>query len=317
VSRLRRVLAESGFGGGGRRALTRVLRAAAARLHVAADRIELHPDRPPIRLSPAAASLIAPNAQLRGCHRGERGFILATGPSITPELVEALRGEVVIAANEAALALGPGRSRPAYGIAIDPYYFSGVGDLARFFADLAGIAEASGASFMFDVRAKPFVTAGRFGGRPVFFLQQAGQLADYARAGVVPNLDLTAALPGFPTVSHAAIAVALEMGFSEIYLLGHDYSFVAEPDAAVSHFYGISRYYPEPPSLVAALGGYSEFMECLATWHRSYDLLRRIAEARGQRIWNATPNSHLAAFERVAIADVLCGTPAMTGERVG
>lgn len=105
-----------------------------------------------------------------------------------------------------------------------------------------------------------------------------------------------------------AIMIAINLGFSEIYLWGADHSWlplitVDENNHALidnKHFYDENSSKPEqmnkPGSEYRKL---HEILKKLMYSFESYFVIRKYAESRGSKIINATPKSYIDAFERL------------------
>ena len=92
------------------------------------------------------------------------------------------------------------------------------------------------------------------------------------------------------------------MGFQEIYLLG------TEHDAIVTGKY--SHFYQYSDSITSKENGetdaqgnlhstFSIQLKCICRLWEQYEILKKIAEKKGSKIYNATPGGVLDVFERV------------------
>jgi len=126
------------------------------------------------------------------------------------------------------------------------------------------------------------------------------------------NFDITKGIPWFPTCVDYCIAIAIYMGFKEIYLLGCEctgFLKVASLDTTVeanfSYGYNISD--NEAKRIKAQLSVYGAVDE-LEMWVRIlkyYDYMAKFALSKNIKIVNCTDGGILYSFERKNINDVL------------
>ena len=164
------------------------------------------------------AQLLAPNAALRNRHRGQRAFILATGPSIKQQNLRPLRDEVCLAVSNFFVHPDYAYIRPRYHC-VAPYH--------------APIAAAAWAEWMRELdRSAPDTVffclhdrarneeGGRFANRSRhYYLCRYGETCACTAARPAA-VDLTQPVAAPRSVTILALQIALYMGFSEIYLLG-------------------------------------------------------------------------------------------------
>ncbi len=213
-------------------------------------------------------------AKLKGIHAGKRCFIVATGPSLRMEDLERLREnrEICISVNSIFKAFVKTKWRPDYYV---------IGDMKavrmwkddvlqmdvenKFVADTAWIFD--------DEKVKGnihkwHVFLGKHDENEIKFS------ANFARGGYC----------GRTIVYDGALQMAAYMGFSEIYLLGTDMSYLGEADKHYGHFY---------EEKVLTSYGYGEVVL------KAYETARRYAKEHNIKIYNATRGGKLEVFERV------------------
>jgi hypothetical protein len=304
ISRLREIAAESGPVGLLRRVAGQLL----ARGGRSCDRLAraaMSPRRLDRMASAHTRALLARNAALRDRGRGRRCFVLASGPSTLGQDLSRLAGADIIAVNEMFLRLARDRVAASVLLFQDTFYLHGGADRRQFLADFAAAATASGALAMIPVAAEAAVTERNlFAGRTPHYFCTVGRLLDYGAAADVPALDFTMPLPGLYTVSHAALALAIYMGYAEIVLLGIDMDFIAAPHLPIRHGYGGNPYTDQ--DRLSAMEAFQrdagwDFPEVLrqaAEQLRAFRLLGEIAQQRGQQVFNANPGGLLDGFAR-------------------
>jgi hypothetical protein len=117
--------------------------------------------------------------------------------------------------------------------------------------------------------------------------------------------SLAAPLPHMAGTAHLAIATAMYLGCSPIYLLGLDHDWLAHR--------GMDRHFYAHQGPETEEGGlwdlrrfpYLEIIESTARVWRDYIWLRQIAEHNGIEIYNATDGGFLDVFARARYEQVL------------
>jgi len=231
---------------------------------------------------------------MKGIHKGKRCFIIATGPSLTIEDLEALKDEYTISMNSISLVFDKTSFRPTYYMMQDKTVMDKVGK------GFGGLAPES-----------VFIGIGNVGG----FCGSATQLADMKEC---PHVNLyhndTAYMfynlnfqhekfkPQFSddcykricdgtTVTFSAIQFAAYMGFSEIYLVGTDYNYK-----------GKKRHFAEYDES----GDYTDLADIMHMKQcRSYKYARDTLEKRGVKLCNATRGGMLEELPRVSLDELL------------
>jgi len=260
-------------------------------------------------MEPSAAqqALLTSNQSLVDAHRGQRCFIVCTGPSIKTQDLTGLATEQVIAVSNFFVHPQYEAIAPAYHCFV-PYH--------------PPITEAGWQTWMDEAAAKtgdakllmPLCDRERN--------EQGGRLDQRRRhyfhlspiSDAWSRRDPLGPLPTPQSVSIMALVLAFVMGFERVVLLGVDHDWILSLDAG-SHFYEESEH-----ALVRA--GYNEKQMSTDLGHawRSYDRLwlqyrevRRWAEDIGVSVVNATPGGLLDMFPRVRLEDEL-GRPVSSGD---
>lgn len=234
---------------------------------------------------PRAMGLIdknfTPLLELKGKYKGKRCFIVCTGPSLTIDDLEMLKGEFVFGMNSTAMILDKTTWRPD---------FFGIQDAAvyekiREVVDNAG----NGKIFVPDSFKKHyeyhpewiyFPTCSAYNLFECYWLKKYFAWFSkncYARV-----------YTGF-SISYSLVQLAFYLGFQEIYLLGADCSYSV---GGKNHF---AEHGHNP-------GNFDISTQRLLT---VYGYLRKYADKYGLKIYNATRGGKLEAFERVNLEDVI------------
>lgn len=220
-----------------------------------------------------------------GLHRGRRLFIVGNGPSLRLSDLELLhsRRELSFAFNKIYLAFSECPYRPTYYLVEDDWVaknnaarIRGLSGPAKFFPDyllpILGPPDASTTLFYFSVQS-PHSFEPRLSTEPL--LLHSGYSCTFS-----------------------AIQLGLWLGFSEIILIGVDFSFSVPPpeiDGSLSYQGEQNHFLP----------GYRSPGErwnppYLEQTEKAYTLARKVAEERGVKIYNATRGGCLEVFERVS-----------------
>ncbi|WP_292522447.1 hypothetical protein [Methanoculleus sp.] len=239
-------------------------------------------------------ALLKKNIALRETRKGERCFILATGPSIKRQNLKLLQNEICIAVSNFFV-------HPDYTI-INPEYYC----IAPYHLP---ITEGAWQKWMDEIEkntgeAKLFFGISdknrnemheRFRKRDVYYLKFGGLWG----RNTPRSIDISRMIPGPQSVSIMALYVALYLGFKEIYLLGCDHDWLLHVNKSV-HFY------PENNHAMVK-SGYNEwfqgdlegqFQDYVTLW-RQYKCIREIASENDVQIFNATDGGLLDVFPRI------------------
>ncbi|WP_171212895.1 glycosyltransferase [Ruegeria sp. HKCCA5426] len=148
---------------------------------------------------------------LRNIHRGRRGFIVATGPSLTVEDLDHLKDEITFSCNKITLAFDRTDWRPTYYSIIDAivsedfsYDFESLSSTKLFPDDLRSKYEGL-SNKLFIPNRKPIYKDGE-------------RIFEFSR-------DLEAGAAGGFTVIYLLMQAAYFMGINELYLVGLDFDF--------------------------------------------------------------------------------------------
>lgn len=245
------------------------------------------------------------NAIWRDRHRGERCFILATGPSLKTQDLRPLASETCFAVSNFFVHPDFSVIRPRY-YCLAPYHLPMTEDAwCLWVRELALRLEPAGSCMVF------MGLADRERLRRSRALRE--DQATFLRLDVTPEatrkhgIDLTRSIMEPQSVTVLALQLAISMGFAEIYLLGCDHDWILHLDEG-RHFYAEHEH-------AANRAGYDEwFGEDVGTYCRDYvrlwdqyRILREIARRRSIRVFNATAGGMLDVFPRVGLETVVAG----------
>ena len=226
--------------------------------------------------------------KFKNIHKGERCFIIGTGPSLTTEDLELLKDEICFGSNRI-LDIYPRTSwRPTYYINQDyPLLKKYVNE----------INELKPRAVFLPIDVKP-----SYGHNPLanFFVLRYNDFypgdADFSE-----NLHHYMG-QGF-TVTYGAIQMARYMGFSEVYLLGidHNYSISQDEHGNLIVNQGVKDYFQGSTASNIGIN-----LPRVVEPTRAYMPARKYADRQKDfTVYNATRGGKLEAFQRVKLEDVL------------
>lgn len=238
---------------------------------------------------------------LRDIHRGRRAFVIGNGPSLKSQDLSKLAGEVTFVTNWFANHDQFDAIRPKY-YCISSHEVFGGWDAKRPELNSALRDAIVGREW----RAHhffPIVARKALRGDPDFPDDRTNYLIfERPKATILDrrtlNWDLRGNLDdGLTGISTFCIPLAMHMGIREVYLLGCDCDYgltsAASPKA---YFYDFAKHATSTTSFESLSKIWGEG----GTIFAMYAILRREAEARGMKIYNATAGGLLEVFERAS-----------------
>lgn len=212
-------------------------------------------------------------------HKGERCFIIATGPSLTMEDIESLKDEKTISMNSICKLYDETDWRPTYFAVQDNYVFKNLQDIIRLHKEVP--------VFISDNIWKRFKREGDWIEFPTDTLYHSYdmKLGKYYAKFSDDAYDII--YDGY-SIAYSCIELAVYMGFKEIYLLGADCTYLGEKEHFVdSGVEDRSRKYATPKLIVG------------------YEKVKEYADSHGIKVYNATRGGVLEVFPRIELKDVL------------
>ena len=229
-------------------------------------------------------------ASFRDSHKGERLVVIGNGPSLNKLDLSKLKGEYTIGVN------GIFYAKDEMGF--DPTYYV-VEDTAVMADNLAMIKSYEAGHKFFPSIYREMVGEAE---NVSYFMMNRGFYSPSSPNFCIPRFstDVTQQVFCGQSVTIINLQLAYHMGFSEVVLIGMDFSYVIPDDAEIdgnlitsagddpNHFhpdyFGKGKVWKDP-----------KLDRVLA----SYSLAKRVYEADGRRIVNATVGGELHLFERV------------------
>jgi hypothetical protein len=230
--------------------------------------------------------LVKKNLVYKNKHKGERCFILGTGPSLnllSKEQVDALCKEVVFGANSLYKVETVSRIFPKYYTLIDNLYWE---SWSHTFKAVTDRYIERPPVFITDPRAVAFAENANLAHQHIFICSKKYPVTEMSE-------NLESNIYAAMNVVSYSILTAIYMGFSEIYLLGCDYNAFCTG--------GKGHAYDDKDELKQAnynLAFYLKFYWITTEFHY---LVAKLAKKRGVTVANLTTNSLLDAYPKIHI----------------
>jgi hypothetical protein len=217
--------------------------------------------------------------KLKNKYRGERCFIIGNGPSLKPEDLERLKGETTFASNKIYKIFNKTTWRPTFYMVVDQTVLEeNVKDI--------NLVEAN-TKLTLKVYKHLFNAEIYFNNN--LYKKNCGSF----------STNIMESLYSSGTVSYHLLQVAYYLGFSEVYLLGHDYNF----KGAISKTKDLSFLKKDENSQHYFSEDYIRKDEkkpgqAPEKIYYGMDKAKRAYEESGRKIYNATRVSYLDVFEQ-------------------
>ncbi|MFD2442781.1 6-hydroxymethylpterin diphosphokinase MptE-like protein [Bacillus sp. CGMCC 1.16607] len=209
---------------------------------------------------------------LKDKHKGERCFIVATGPSLVIEDLDKLRNEMTFSMNSIFLSFNETDWRPNYyGIQFPEFFHKYKNEIDQLNVELKLVG---------DVVSKQVKLSDDYYIYPLHMLNHNWTHKKYHSKFSADAFEVV--YSGY-TITYSLIQLAVYMGFEEIYLIGVDCNYASNKNNHVKD-YGIV----DP--LASAAG---EKMIC------AFKEAKKYADNHQIKIYNATRGGMLEVFERV------------------
>lgn len=265
------------------------------RAHVKTYLLSLFPDR-----------LLIKNKKFKNIHLGGRCFILGSGHSIANQDLSKLANELVMTQNHFHSHKSISVIRPNYHVVVPKYQPQAFDDDWRQWLQTMKDNLPNNCQFFMGHNTKYLVDQMKIFGDAVSYIKTGFSDIFLKRAPV----DLTQPIMSIPTVLTECLAIAIYMGFKDIYLLGFDLDqniqLARGSDRNKIRFYGKSpitanQYESEYESDAAKSG--EDWYSMGVIWHQC-NLLKKTAEMNNVRILNATDGGILNVFDRVDYSEL-------------
>jgi hypothetical protein len=216
--------------------------------------------------------------KLKNKYNGKRCFIIGNGPSLRPEDLEQLKGEITFASNKIYKIFNQTTWRPTFYMVVDSIVLEeNVKDINLVEAKVKFTLKCYKHLFNADIYFNNNLHKNKCGSF---------------------STNIMETLYSSGTVSYHLLQIAYYMGFSEVYLLGHDYNF----KGAVSKTKDLSFLKKEDNSKIYFSEDYIRADEKKAgqapeEMYYGMEKAKFVYENSGKKIYNATRVSYLDVFE--------------------
>ena len=213
--------------------------------------------------------------------KGERCFIVCTGPSLNYDDLNYIKNEYSFSMNSIIKILNNTKWKPS---------FFGIQDY-DVFEKLKDDIQHYNNKYLFvsDETYKRYYSILGHKSVNVFKLYYHGTKRNLKNPRIKFSSDITRGIYNGYTITYSLMQIAIYMGFKEIYLLGCDSNYDPDPNKR----YFVSHGHIDPNAPIAV-----QFQM------RAYSVAKKYAEKHGIRIYNATRGGKLEVFERVNLDDI-------------
>ena len=216
--------------------------------------------------------------QYRNKYQGQRCFVIGNGPSLRAEDLDTIEknGDVSFAVNKIYRIFEKTKWRPTYYTCIDVADMDmSVERLKELVRSPVFLADYYYANVKYDTEINYFCMINRI----------------FEDSGLIFSDDITLGVASGKTVTYAALQLACYMGFSEIYLLGVDFTW--GENGTDTHF--CKDYEDEKGRELQRTVAILDNDEI----YEAYCTAKKYAQQHGIKIYNATRGGRLEVFERV------------------
>jgi hypothetical protein len=217
----------------------------------------------------------------KGIHKGERCFIIATGPSLKIEDVEMLKDEITFGMNSGIYLMEKADWQPSYYVSQDKEVYEKLGE------DIKKIDERGIVKFIGDTATQTVEK------KDVLYTLNLYNHLYGTKRKISFSEDCYKYISDGWTVTYSAIQLAVYMGFEEIYLLGCDSNYMGKKHAETCVKQG------ENEVLVKGQENFKVVTDI------AYSCAFEYAKEKGIKIYNATRGGMLEVFPRVELEDIL------------
>lgn len=232
-------------------------------------------------------------AELKNRYKGRRCFIIGTGGSLTKEDLEKLKGEYTFACNRLYKMFPELVWRPSF------YCFYDMQRVRMMKKDLPYILD--NCEYLFTSSGiKDELDESVIKNHKVYFVHV--QKEKYFPKLPKFSEDVIACVYDGQTVLYMAAQIAVYLGFTELYYLGADnhYSVELNLDGSVRRDAAVKDY----PDVIGGMELNISVIPQMELTTMSFESVKKYADARGIKVYNATRGGRLEVFERVLFDDL-------------
>lgn len=277
------------------------------------NKIAYHLDRQ-ISLGKDEKLTLSLNKELYNIHNGERCFIIGNGPSINTQDLTRLAKEFTFTVNQLSRRTDFNMINSDVHLWTDKRFFD-FDQQGNFSEDMLNVMRKvknhnPNQIVFYSYELKKLVEKIKLDSYMKTYYIGERDLYDVSD---LDKIDLAYPIPGFSTVIHYAICIAIYMGFKEIYLLGCDCtSFITTAQAKMKQWdnntlYGYEVNDIEKKRMEKSNNVYSieEELRFNANVFKRYRELNELCKKNGIRLLNATKGGLLESIDRVQFESIL------------
>ena len=263
---------------------------------------------------PREIRLIKPNEKYKGIYIGKRCFIFGNGPSIEELDFSMFSNETVFTVNQIMRKPGFELLKTNYHFIADQNYFK----IDPIKSEDAELLKTLRSITTTDNRPICFFPSNQLDFVRKFDLEKDMTVSYFCSPinlleNNILSIDFTWLIPRFGTVVHFAIAMAIYMGFKEIYLLGCEgTSIVANIQSALKRSSINNSYCYEVNDLqrrwLEKVVSNKSMEKCAKSFYDmlvGYRMLSEYCQANGTKIYNCTPESVIDSIQFIDIQKVI------------
>jgi len=221
--------------------------------------------------------------RLKGTKEGKRCFITATGPSLTVEDLELLKNEDTFGVNSIFLMYDKTDWRPKYYVCTDAVYFKKLIDSYNITPEILCYED-----LFLNIQTKMLNPTFKNERIKWITFSSWNRAYDFYKPQFMD--DVSRGMFAFGTVTNIVMAIAMYMGYKEIYLIGTDCSNLNQ------HFVNDVTDKDKDEKYVNAV---------IKAQLAGYNLMKVETQKRGVKVFNVTRGGKLEVFPRMALEDVL------------
>lgn len=256
--------------------------------------------------NPIEKELIKNNLRYKDIHKGERCFILGSGPSLKEQPLELLADEYVFTTNRITKYEKFPLLKSNYHVMIDSNFFReemmNAPDI-----DTKNVMErlkTDDDSLICFVPLRVRKCIEKMGIQDKIHIQYM-DLSLYVEDKYKGVFDFTGPVLGFHHVINCAIMLAIYMGFSEIYLLGCEETVIVELISVLMGNYQNEHVFENPNHKLAGDGKIQTIMAGMARILGYYSLMEEYCQKRNIKLFNCTPKTIVQSVPKKDLLEVL------------
>lgn len=223
---------------------------------------------------------------LKDAEKGKRCFIVSTGPSLSKEDIKLLKNEVTFGVNSIYKVFDELQWKPTYYVMTDPILFTNLRKrehiVVKDFSQKYSIVNSINREKSIDDEKIMYITN--------CWLDHVYHLGKSKRFKY--NEKPYAGIYDYSSVTQECIYYAMYAGCNEIYLLGAENNYVGDQQ----HFVDVSG--------MDKLS-YERALDIQNGNDYAYEYMKKIADSKGVKIYNATRGGRVETFPRVNLEDIL------------